>query len=236
MPEQTETPGSRPDLRSFDTELRFVRISLPGKTFSGSGRPGSQAVENSPALVEGLSLLSDALDDPITDLQAVLSVLTDDLAAAIPSYLGLTVTLLVQDDSVIVSTLDTGHEEVRASLLLPLLPLGESAVAGSVAFYSGSGGAFIDLAGDAKWFFTLDGPPVLDAHLLPAGIDATGIRGLTALSGLNQALGALIEDGHTPHDAHTELRRRAHRDGQSIPDAARHLLGTPARSEIVTDN
>jgi hypothetical protein len=180
--------------------------------------------------------LSDALDDPISDLQAVLSVLTDDLTAAIPSYLGLTVTLHVQDDSVIVSTLDTGDAEVRASLLLPLLPLGASAASGSVAFYSGSGGAFIDLADDARWIFNLAGPPVLDAHLLPAGVDAVGIRGLTALSDLNQAVGVLVEDGHTPRDAHTELRRRAHHHGQTITDAARHLLSTLARSEIVTDN
>ncbi len=193
-------------------------------------------MENSPALVEGLTLLSDALDDPISDLQAVLSVLTDDLAAAIPTYLGLTVTLHVQDDSVIVSTLDTGHVDVRASLLLPLSAVGASEATGSVAFYSGTCGAFIDLADDAKWIFNLDGPPVLDAHLPAAGSDPGGIRGLTALSDLNQAVGVLIEDGHTPHDAHTELRRRAHRAGQSIPDAAARLLGTLARSQIVTDN
>jgi len=193
-------------------------------------------VENSPALVEGLTLLSDALDDPISDLQAVLSVLTDDLAAAIPSYLGLTVTLHVQDDSVILSTLNPGHEDVRASLLLPLLPAGPSEGTGSVAFYSGTGGAFIDLADDAKWIFNLHGPPVLDAHLPAAGSAPGGIRGLTALSDLNQAVGVLVEDGHTPHDAHTELRRRAHHAGQSIPDAAARLLDTLAHSHIVTDN
>ncbi len=193
-------------------------------------------MENSPALVEGLTLLSDALDDPISDLQAVLSVLTDDLAAAIPSYLGLTVTLHVQDDSVILSTLNPGHEDVRASLLLPLLPAGPSEATGSVAFYSGTGGAFTDLADDAKWIFNLHGPPVLDAHLPAAGSAPGGIRGLTALSDLNQAVGVLVEDGHTPDDAHTELRRRAHHAGQSIPDAARRLLGTLARAQIVTDN
>jgi len=193
-------------------------------------------VESSPSLVEGLTLLSDALDDPITDLQAVLSVLTDDLAVAIPSYLGLTVILHVQDDSVIVSTLDAGPEDVQASLLLPLSPSGSIEITGSVAFYSGTGGAFIDLADDAKWIFNLDGPPVLDAHLPVGGSDAGGIHGLTALSDLNQAIGVLVEDGHTPHDAHTELRRRAHRDGQSVPAAAARLLGTLARSQIVTDN
>ena len=69
-----------------------------------------------------------------------------------------------------------------------------------------------------------------------AGSDPGGIRGLTALSDLNQAIGVIVEDGHTPHDTHTELRRRAHRDGQSVPAAAARLLGTLARSQIVTDN
>jgi hypothetical protein len=181
----------------------------------------------SPALVEGLSLLSDALDDPMTDLQAVLSVLTDDLTAAVPAYLGLTVTLNVQDQAVVVTTLDAGNTtEVRASLLLPLFPLGESDTTGSVAFYSGSGGAFIDLADDARWIFNLDGPPVLDGHLPPAGGDPAGIRGLTALIDLNQALGILIEDGYTQNDAPTELRRRAHQAGMNIPDTVRYLLST----------
>ncbi len=231
---------AKPRVPTRPSQLRYRGTScayLPsGQETQWVGAAGGQAVENSPALIEGLSLLSDALDDPISDLQAVLSVLTDDLTAAIPSYLGLTVTLHVRDDSVIVSTLDTGDAEVRASLLLPLLPLGASACTGSVAFYSGSGGAFIELADDARWIFNLAGLPVLDAHLLPAGVDAVGIRGLTALSDLNQAVGVLVEDGHTPHDAHTELRRRAHHHGQTIPDAARHLLSTLARSEIVTDN
>ncbi len=184
-------------------------------------------MDYSPALVEGLSLLSDALDDPMTDLQAVLSVLTDDLTAAVPAYLGLTVTLHVQDHPVVVTTLDAGNTmDIRASLLLPLLPLGDSAATGSVAFYSGSAGAFIDLADDARWIFNLDGPPVLDGHLPSTGGDPAGIRGLTALSDLNQALGVLIEDGHPQHDAHTELRRRAHQAGRSVPDAVRHLLST----------
>jgi hypothetical protein len=189
-------------------------------------------MEYSPSLVEGLSLLSDALDDPITDLQAVLSVLTDDLTAAVPGYLGLTVTLHVQDNPVVVTTLDAGNTmEIRASLLLPLLPLGADATTGSVAFYSGSGGAFIDLADDARWIFNLDGPPVLDGHLPPVGGDPDGVRGLPALSDLNQAVGVLVEEGHTQHDAHTELRRRAHRDGQSIPDVVRRLLSTLPQPE-----
>jgi len=185
----------------------------------------------SPALVEDLTLLSEALDDPMTDLQAVLSVLTDDLTSAIPSFLGLTVTLHVEDNAVIVSTLNSGNPvEVRASLLLQLLPVGVT-TNGSVAFYSGAAGVFIDMADDARWIFNLAGPPVLDSHLLPAGGDPAGIRGLTALSEFNQAVGVLVEDGHTPEDAHTELRRRANRQGQSVSDTARQVLNPLPRPE-----
>ncbi|HEY4992107.1 MAG TPA: hypothetical protein VII33_08475 [Nakamurella sp.] len=119
-------------------------------------------------LIEDLTLLSDALEDPVDDLHAVLSVLTDDLAAAIPLYLGLTVMLHVDDDPLVVTTLDAGETvEVRSSLLLPLLPHGATSVTGSVDFYSGAAGAFVDLADDARWIFNLDGHPVLDGHLPP---------------------------------------------------------------------
>ena len=40
-----------------------------------------------------LSELTDALDDPGTDLQAILAVLIDDVTAAVPSFLGLIMTL-----------------------------------------------------------------------------------------------------------------------------------------------
>ena len=128
----------------------------------------------------------------------------------------------------VVSTLDAGETvEVRSSLLLPLLPLGATTITGSVDFYSGTAGAFIDLADDARWIFNLDGHPVLDGHLPPTAGPAyhAGIRGLTELSDINQAVGVLVEEGHTPPEAHTELRRRAVSDDQTRPEAARRILG-----------
>ena len=64
------------------------------------------------ALVEGLTLLSDALDDPLIDLEAVLDVLTDDLIGAVPMYLGLTITLHVEDSPVIRENLVAALEEM----------------------------------------------------------------------------------------------------------------------------
>lgn len=191
------------------------------------------------ALIDDLTLLSDALDDPVTDLQAVLDVLADDLAAAVPSYLGLTVTLYVDGNAVVFSTLDAGNTvEIRASLLLPLAPLGATISTGSVIFYSGADGAFIDLADDARWIFNLNGHPVLDAHLPSAAAlaEPPGIRGLADLGDINQAVGMFVEEGLTPPQAHTELRRRAIGNSQSLPAAARQLLRTFTAPEVATES
>lgn len=180
------------------------------------------------ALVEGLTLLSDALDDPLIDLEAVLDVLTDDLIGAVPMYLGLTITLHVEDSPVIISTLNAGETPIRASLLLSLLPGPDSTSTGSVVFYGGMAGSFADLADDARWIFNLDGYPVLDSHLAPVGAtaDPARVHGLSAFSDINQALGVLVEDGMTPEDARTELRRRALSAGRELPEIARSLLNT----------
>ena len=81
-----------------------------------------------PELIEGLTLLSDALDDPVVDLEAILSVLTDDLVSAVPSYLGLIITLHIDGSPIIVSTLDNASNgRARASLMLSLKPAGPAA-------------------------------------------------------------------------------------------------------------
>jgi hypothetical protein len=180
------------------------------------------------ALVDGLTLLSDALDDPFTDLEAVLGVLTDDLTEAVPLYLGLTITLHADDCPVVISTLETRDIPIRTSLLLSLLPAHGSTRTGSVVFYSGAVGSFVDLADDARWIFNLDGYPVLDSRLAPVGAlaDPARVHGLSAFNDINQALGVLIEEGRTLEDARTELHRRAHHTGQSAAEVARHLLGT----------
>ena len=102
----------------------------------------SLAVELPQPLIQSLRQLSDAMDDSVADVEAVLSVLTDDLAAAIPYYLGLTITLQVEDSTVIVTTLEPGLAVIAASLHLPLLPgdgfAGDPYSANSVVFYSGA--------------------------------------------------------------------------------------------------
>ena len=186
-------------------------------------------------LIESLRQLSDAMDDSVADVEAVLSVLTDDLAAAIPYYLGLTITLQVEDSTVIVTTLEPGLAVIAASLHLPLLPgdgfAGDPYSANSVVFYSGAVGSFAVLAEDARRIFSLHGPALLDAHLYPPAHyetsvrgDPVGILGLAAQSDINQAIGVLLVEGFTPPEARNELRRRATSDGRSMPETARMML------------
>jgi hypothetical protein len=184
-------------------------------------------VDDPQDLVEGLSLLSDALDDPATDLQAILDVLTDDLAAAVPGYLGLTMAVQAADNPVVVTTLDIDdNTDVTATLMLPLLPL--AGITGSVIFYSRIASAFLSLVLDAGWIFNLGGSAALDGHLptttTPARAGPAGIRGLTAQCAVNQAIGVLITDGFTVPAARAELRRRATRNGQTLSEAADQLM------------
>ena len=107
------------------TPLRGGRHS--GHDAAASARPsGTQQrigtypeftlVEFPPALVHELDVLSGALDDPGPDLHAMLRLLTDDLTAAIPSFLGLIITSHLGDDVVTVRTVES--RTAKSSLLL----------------------------------------------------------------------------------------------------------------------
>ena len=105
-----------------------------------------------------LSELTDALDDPGTDLQAILAVLIDDVTAAVPSFLG-------SDHDAAVGR-GTGHadrdrssivELARSSLQLPLDPLAGAGPDSVVVFYARDADAFAELAADTRRMYGLDG-------------------------------------------------------------------------------
>ena len=129
-----------------------------------------------PALVDDLTTLGDALDDPGTNLAAVCGVLNDSFTAAMPGFLGMTVMVHLDDNPFVISNVDPRRRvAIRASLHLALLPLGSATTTGSISFYSGAPGQFVDLADDVRWIFNLDGRPVLDGHL-PTAPDPATVR------------------------------------------------------------
>ena len=124
-------------------------------------------MELSLALANDLTLLSDALGEESVDmapqLDGLIGGLSDSLAGAIPGYLTLIVTVMIDGLPVVISTLaEEDSTGVGGSLLLTLLP-GIAAATGTLVFYSGGTGAFTDLADSVRWIFNLDRRPAEDS-------------------------------------------------------------------------
>jgi len=181
------------------------------------------------ALAADLSILTAALDEPGADVLHTLRQLSVDAQAAVPTYLGLSVTVDGSDPPFTFTTLEDGTAaDVRTSLWLTLPGVGDGRAAPSVALvlYAGTPGTFVDLTADLAW---LTGRPpsdfALDQHLsLPAGSD-TGTYLRTA-SVTNQAIGVLIGRGYTTGQAHWELETQADGAGTDRHTTAQFILDT----------
>ena len=183
-----------------------------------------------PALVADLTSLTAALDDPDVDLQCSLDRLGRTLGTAISSFLGLSMTVRVDDHPITVTTTSrtaapatvAGSPVVGASISLPLPER-----AATVVFYAGSPGAFVDLAADVTHAWTLPpGAVVIDAQLTPdPDCDSrTEVGGLAEFDVVHQAVGVLVGRGHLPAAAHHELDQQARTTGVDVIAAAHAIL------------
>lgn len=193
-------------------------------------------MEISAALAADLKALTEILDSPDVDLEALLQSFADDTKRAIDSYVGLAMTLIIDDYPV---TLSTGSnlpaDRAVTSLRVPLDVLSAVEPGSMLLLYAASPGAFVDLAADLS--FALGLPPgtvALDEDLEPAEYPA-GVDGLVELSRVNQAIGILIEQGRLPDDARAELLRLANDARTTVPAAAQHLIATTSRTQPSTD-
>ncbi|HET9563392.1 MAG TPA: hypothetical protein VFP27_02520 [Mycobacterium sp.] len=180
------------------------------------------------AMAADLGILTAALDQPGTGVAQSLHQLAADATAAIPTYLGLSVTVDGSDPPFRFTTLSDGvvPGDVRTSLGLALPGLGDARLLPVVVLvlYAGSPGTFVDLAADLAW---LTARPlrdfVLDQHLpAPAG-KGTGTHLLEA-SVINQAIGVLIGQGYTPQQADRQLGAQAADAGISRHAASLRIL------------
>jgi len=158
--------------------------------------------------------------------------LGDDIARAVDSYLGLTITVTGMSGPVSLTTWrEPGEVAVGTSLLIPLRPICGSAPGSTLILYAAVPGAFVDLAADLSY---TAGEPLtaflLDRHLSehPAHSKTSQSTGLTGFSNINRAIGVLLACGRTREQAHTELWDRAagtvprdlHASAQAIIDRA----------------
>jgi hypothetical protein len=181
------------------------------------------------ALAADLGILTAALDEPGADVLHSLHQLGVDAQAAVPTYLGLSVTVDGSDPRFTFTTLEDGRaDDIRTSLRLTLPGVGDGRASPSVALilYAGTPGTFVDLSADLAW--VTGRPPsdfALDQHLsVPAGSD-TGTY-LRTTSVINQAIGVLIGRGRTPGQADRELANQADSAGIDRHTTAQFILDT----------
>jgi hypothetical protein len=186
------------------------------------------------ALLTELTALSAEPSDPAVELPGLMQALQDALFAAVPSGLGLSITIPVGLPAVTVTTLE-GTATVESSLQVSLpSPLAESGSA--VVFYAGTPGALVDLAADLQWALHLPAEAMLLDQDLTPPTGADPIAGLPEMSVIHRAVGALLAQGRTPAAAAQDLRTSADRSGTSVLTVADNLIralddrSTPAGS------
>jgi hypothetical protein len=177
------------------------------------------------ALAAGLGILSAAVDEPGTSVTDSLNRLAADATAAIPSYLGLSVTIDGHDPSLRFTTLadDILAGDVRTSLALALSGT-DVLPAVVLVLYAGSPGTLVDLAADLAWLTARPASDfVLDQHL-PGPAGTRSETNLLEVSVVNQAIGALIGQGYTLRQADRVLDAHATDAGISRRAAGLRLL------------
>ncbi len=181
-------------------------------------------MDYSRALTAQLGALTNTLDDPGTDLQAILDVLADELTLVVSSFLGLKVTHRFDGFDVTMTAIDDGRAgHVCSSLELPLDQQSAPHLACTVVFYAYEPGAFVQLAADIQRANGPDPRIVVDGPR-PNPLPKSGVSGLAELSAVNRAIGVLITRGYFPDEARAELRRRIGDSLDSVPDVARRVL------------
>jgi hypothetical protein len=178
----------------------------------------------SAALQADLQLLSalSGLDD---DIESMLRVMVCDLKAAVPSAIGLSLTVHMSGQDVTLTSLQADDgSTVGASILVPLDGSATPSKGTCIVFYAATPGAFVDLSADLGWATGLSAQLVLlDQHLLPP-VDGSALTGLREFSTVNQAVGMLVELGDSPESARMALNRRAECRGTTVNAAAAEVL------------
>jgi hypothetical protein len=197
------------------------------------GTPRSSLVEISVAVAADLARLSDALEDPGVDLELLLRQLSDSCSLAVDSYLGFSITVVIDDRPFAFTVLEDflDPSEITASAMLPLAALGGFSVGSEIIFYAANPGAFVDLVADLNFALKLETSVAeLDQHLVPPD-QPVGVTGLAEMSVRNVAIGVLIDRGHLPEQVGAELDRVAELEGLTRGQAAQWVVDTAARDQ-----
>jgi hypothetical protein len=188
----------------------------------------------SPRTVAVLAGLTEAFDDPDVDFQQTLTRFADQMRLAVPSYLGVSLTMTTARMPTTVDVVDDvmAPDCIRSSLRIPasaaaaLMGRGSSRSVGDqeivMVLYAGVPGALVDLAADLGWLTGLgEADLVLDQHVMgPQAADSTADLN----SMVNQAIGVLLGLGETPERAGMIIDERAVAGGISTSVVAAAII------------
>ena len=195
------------------------------------------------ALAVDLALLTVALDDHEKDVGATVALLASDTAAAVASYVGLSVRMWVRDSYVELTTLgdDAESDGIATSMRIPWESVTSDARAVEprivLVLYASTAGAFVDLAADLAWLTGRSMDAVLLDHDIGQRIHVHPTESLRSLSTVNQAIGVLIGQGRSLDEARDCLNAAAAEAGTSRLDAAAGVLALlRAQTDVSTWN
>jgi hypothetical protein len=144
----------------------------------------------------------------------------------VPSYRGLGLILVIDEQPITVTSAERGNaSEIATSLSLSLAWVPLLGPDSQITFYASVAGTFVDLAADLAHALGNESLR-LDEDLRSALVsDLTGVR---RLSTINEAVGVLIGHGHTPDGAQRELRQMAYTARISIHRVAEAVIESPS--------
>lgn len=176
------------------------------------------------SLAADLAVLTRTIGRPDVDLDAQLHAVIKAANFAIDSYLGMTLTIVVDGQPVTVTAREDVTTQIATSLLIPLGPARSGGATTTLTIYAANPGAFVDLAADLSYALGLPyAALVFDDH--PAApADGSGMTGRDTQSAVNQAIGVLIDRGSTPEAAREHLRRLCVGNGDDMRVIAGQVL------------
>jgi hypothetical protein len=176
-------------------------------------------------LFSDLAVPDDVAEQPV-ELEKSLTALTEAVKSAAPSYRGLALTLIIDEQPVSVTSAELGNtSNIATSLRLSLAWVPSLSADSRITFYASTPGTFVDLAADLA--FALGSESLRLDEDIPSVL-VSDLAGVGRLSAINKAVGVLISHGHTPDSAQRELRHTADATLSSIQKAAEALTDNPS--------
>ena len=188
-------------------------------------------MDDSTALTEAIVDLLSSVDStgatPALDIRAAVATLARNVKRAAPSYQGLAITVVIDDQRITLTAMEPSwvESEITTSLHLTLggYPLLDPST--EITFYATAPGTFVDLGADLTFALGAAAGPRLDQDL-PTPV-WTGVTGISEMSDINVAIGILIGHDHTPETARRELHRIAKAAAITTGQAAARVRANP---------